>query len=193
MPWSSVNRDGTSATRTPGNCHPRPNNGPTYTYIISLCPGDMPASTMEFNGLPCPSQPAAVTMLKISLSHAISPKGRVRFVSLRTCPRPNAILARPRNCHRISVQWPRGFRTGQRRNIPEQETTEDDGKVPQPPPEKETQSTRPVVVDANGKKYYSLKDYREGPNPESGELGKDYDSEDVRTHNRDVDDRHKRD
>lgn len=91
------------------------------------------------------------------------------------------------------MQWPRGFRTGQRRNIPEQETTEDDGKVPQPPPEKETQSTRPVVVDANGKKYYSLKDYREGPNPESGELGKDYDSEDVRTHNRDVDDRHKRD
>jgi hypothetical protein len=48
-------------------------------------------------------------------------------------------------------------------------------------------------VDSKGNKYYSLKNYREGPNPESGELGKEYDSEDVKTHNRDVDDRHKKD
>ncbi|PKX93463.1 uncharacterized protein P174DRAFT_443337 [Aspergillus novofumigatus IBT 16806] len=138
-------------------------------------------------------------MPKIGLSRAISPKGRVRFVSLRSCPRPYAILALPQNSHRIGVQtpqsntWPRGFRTGQMRNIPEQETTKNDAQFPQPPPEKQSKSTRPVVVDSKGKEYHSLKEYREGPNPESGELGKEYDSEDVRTHNRDVDDRHKKD
>ncbi|GFF63161.1 hypothetical protein IFM61392_03786 [Aspergillus lentulus] len=138
-------------------------------------------------------------MPKTSLSRVISPKGRVRFVSLRTYPRPNAILALPRKSHRLGVQkpqinvWPRGFQTGQTRYMPVQETTKNDAKFPQPPPEKDSTSTRPVVVDANGKKYYSLKNYREGPNPESGELGKEYNSDDVRTHNRDVDDRHKKD
>ncbi|GIK07707.1 hypothetical protein Aspvir_003374 [Aspergillus viridinutans] len=138
-------------------------------------------------------------MQNISLSRAISPKGCVRFVSLGTCPRPNAILALRWNSHRFGLQtpqsnrWPRGFQTGQMCNIPDQETTKNDAKIPQPPPEKESPSARPVVVDSKGTKYYTLKKYREGPNPESGELGKEYNSEDVRTHNKDVDDRHKKD
>jgi hypothetical protein len=78
-------------------------------------------------------------------------------------------------------------------NIHVQETKKNDAKFPQSTSEKESTSTRPVVVDSKGRKYYSLKDYREGPNPDGGELGKDYDSEGVRTHNRDVDDRHKKD
>lgn len=115
---------------------------------------------------------------------------------MRFRPRSNAIQALPLNSHRIGAQsngWPREFCTGQTRNIPVQETTKDDAKIPQSISEKELTSTRPAVVDSKGKKYYSLKDYREGPNPESGELDKDYDSEGVRTHNRDVDDRHKKD
>jgi hypothetical protein len=41
-------------------------------------------------------------------------------------------------------------------------------------------------------KYYSLKDYREGPNTESGKLDSRCDSQETRTHNRDVQDRHKK-
>ncbi|KAL4934198.1 uncharacterized protein BDV17DRAFT_248613 [Aspergillus undulatus] len=34
--------------------------------------------------------------------------------------------------------------------------------------------------------YYSLKNYREGPNTESGELGSKHDKEGVDTHNKDI-------
>ncbi|RLL96087.1 hypothetical protein CFD26_103760 [Aspergillus turcosus] len=147
--------------------------------------------TAKNPGAYLPVSNGSFSMPNISLSRAISPKGRVRFR-----PRSNAIQALPLNSPRIGAQsngWPRGFRTGQMRNIPVQETTKDDAQIPQSTSEKEATSTRPVVVDSKGKKYYSLKDYREGPNPESGPLDKDYDSEGVRTHNRDVDDRHKKD
>ncbi|GFF27400.1 hypothetical protein IFM46972_02055 [Aspergillus udagawae] len=116
-------------------------------------------------------------MPNISLSRAISPKGWVR-IGVQT-PQSN--------------RWPRGFQTGQMRNIPDPKTTKNDAKIPQPPPDKESPSARPVAVDSKGREYHSLKEYREGPNPESGELGKEYNSEDVRTHNKDVDERHKKD
>jgi hypothetical protein len=79
------------------------------------------------------------------------------------------------------------------RNIPDPKTAKNDAEIPQPPPDKESPSARPVAVDSKGREYHSLKEYREGPNPESGELGKEYNSEDVRTHNKDVDERHKKD
>ncbi|UDD63803.1 hypothetical protein AFCA_013358 [Aspergillus flavus] len=41
-------------------------------------------------------------------------------------------------------------------------------------------------------KYYSLKNYREGPNTESGELGSKRDEEGVKAHNKDMKDRHDR-
>lgn len=53
---------------------------------------------------------------------------------------------------------------------------------------------QPPVADLKkDKKYYTFKNYREGPNPESGELSKDYDSEEVKIHNKDVDYRHEHD
>lgn len=41
------------------------------------------------------------------------------------------------------------------------------------------------------KEYYSLKDYREGPNPESGEFESQQDHQEVKSHNEDVESRHR--
>ncbi|EAW11014.1 uncharacterized protein ACLA_066500 [Aspergillus clavatus NRRL 1] len=116
-------------------------------------------------------------MPNISLSRAVS--------------RPNP------NAYRKSAQgnaWPKGFHIEKTSDIPKYETTNDDAKVWQHTSNQQPPTTRPAVADSNKNHiYYSLKKYREGPNPESGELGKDYDSEEVKTHNRDVDYRHRND
>ncbi|KAK6811453.1 hypothetical protein RU639_012667 [Aspergillus parasiticus] len=60
-------------------------------------------------------------------------------------------------------------------------------------PESPSDQTSAEPKSSEGhQKYYSLKNYREGPNTESGGLGSTCDEEGVKAHNKDMKDRHDR-
>ncbi|GLA58511.1 hypothetical protein AtubIFM54640_008613 [Aspergillus tubingensis] len=51
---------------------------------------------------------------------------------------------------------------------------------------KTTKVPETVKGDDKHQKYYSLKNYREGPNTESGEVDSRFEEEEVKTHNKDM-------